>query len=67
MSSLLKEERQQLILEAVKHDRQATVAELSNRFDVSEVTIRRDLRDLASVGALRARARWGGRSCPCAA
>ena len=53
MSSLLKEERQQLILEAVKHNRQATVAELSHRFAVSEVTIRRDLRELASAGALR--------------
>jgi len=53
MSSLLKEGRQQLILEAVKHNRQATVAELSHRFDVSQVTIRRDLRELASLGALR--------------
>lgn len=53
MSSLLKEERQQLILGAVKDKRQATVAELSRRFDVSEVTIRRDLRELASLGALR--------------
>lgn len=53
MSSLLKEERQQLILEAVKDNRQATVAELSRRFDVSEVTIRRDLRELAAQGMLR--------------
>lgn len=53
MSSLLKEERQQLILEAVKDHRQATVADLSRRFDVSQVTIRRDLRELASLGALR--------------
>jgi DeoR/GlpR family transcriptional regulator of sugar metabolism len=53
MSGLLKEERQQLILGAVKDKRQATVAELSRRFDVSEVTIRRDLRELASLGALR--------------
>jgi DeoR family transcriptional regulator of aga operon len=49
----LKEERQQLILEAVEDSRQVTVAELSNRFDVSEVTIRRDLRELAAQGVLR--------------
>jgi DeoR/GlpR family transcriptional regulator of sugar metabolism len=53
MAGLLKEERQQLILEAVKDHRQATVSELSLRFDVSQVTIRRDLRDLAAKGALR--------------
>ena len=53
MASLLKEERQQLILEAVKDHRQATVTELSRRFDVSEVTIRRDLREMAARGALR--------------
>ncbi len=53
VSSLLKAERQQLILEAVKDNRQATVVELSRRFDVSEVTIRRDLRELAAQGALR--------------
>jgi DeoR/GlpR family transcriptional regulator of sugar metabolism len=50
---LLKEERQQLILETVQEDRQVTVAELSQRFGVSEVTIRRDLGELASQGALR--------------
>jgi DeoR/GlpR family transcriptional regulator of sugar metabolism len=53
MSSLLKEERQQLILEAVKDHRQATVGDLSRRFDVSEVTIRRDLREMAAQGMLR--------------
>lgn len=49
----LKEDRQQLILETLKDSRQVTVAELSGRFDVSEVTIRRDLRDLAAQGALQ--------------
>jgi len=49
----LKEERQQLILETLKDSRQVTVAELTSRFDVSEVTIRRDLRDLAAQGALQ--------------
>lgn len=53
MADLLKEERQQLILESVKDNRQATVVELSRRFDVSEVTIRRDLRELAAQGVLR--------------
>jgi DeoR/GlpR family transcriptional regulator of sugar metabolism len=53
MASLLKEERQQLIVETVRDSRRATVLELSQRFDVSEVTIRRDLRDLAAQGALR--------------
>jgi DeoR family transcriptional regulator of aga operon len=49
----LKEERQQLILEAVQDSRRVTVIELSHRFGVSEVTIRRDLRELAEQGALR--------------
>lgn len=53
MASPLKEERQQLIVEAVQSSRQVTVAELSTRFDVSEVTIRRDLRNLAAQGVLR--------------
>jgi len=49
----LKEERQQLILEMVQDNRQVTVSELSDRFDISEVTIRRDLRELAAQGVLR--------------
>jgi DeoR/GlpR family transcriptional regulator of sugar metabolism len=53
MTLPLKEERQQLILETVRDNRQATVTELSRRFDVSEVTIRRDLRELAAQGVLR--------------
>jgi DeoR/GlpR family transcriptional regulator of sugar metabolism len=53
MANLLKEERQQLILEAVKDNRQATVAELTRRFGVSQVTIRRDLREMAARGMLR--------------
>lgn len=53
MATPLKEERQQLILETVRDNGQGTVAELSRRFDVSEVTIRRDLRELAARGALR--------------
>jgi len=53
MAIPLKEERQQLILESVRDNRQVTVAGLSHLFSVSEVTIRRDLRELAARGALR--------------
>jgi len=53
MATPLKEGRQQLILETVRDNRQVTVVGLSRRFDVSEVTIRRDLRELAAQGALR--------------
>jgi DeoR/GlpR family transcriptional regulator of sugar metabolism len=53
MAIPLKEERQQLILETLRNNRQVTVAELSHRFDVSEVTIRRDLREMAEQGVLR--------------
>lgn len=53
MALPLKEQRQQLILETVKDSRQVTVCELSQRFGVSHVTIRRDLRELAARGLLR--------------
>ncbi len=53
MATPLKEERLQMILETLRDNRQVTVTELSRRFDVSEVTIRRDLRELAAQGALR--------------
>jgi len=65
MSNTLKEERQHLILETVQDNRQVTVSELSERFDVSEVTIRRDLRELAAQGALR-RAHGGAVAAPSA-
>ena len=52
MATPFKEKRQQLILEVVRENEQATVADLSRQFEVSEVTIRRDLRDLAARGAL---------------
>lgn len=51
--AVLKEERQRLILDALRNDRQVTVADLSRRFAVSEVTIRRDLRELHAQGELR--------------
>jgi DeoR/GlpR family transcriptional regulator of sugar metabolism len=49
----LKEERHRRILAAVRESQHATVADLSHRFAVSEVTIRRDLRELATRGMLR--------------
>ncbi len=49
---LLKEERQQLILEALRENKRVTVPELSARFGASEVTIRRDLAELAAEGKL---------------
>jgi DeoR/GlpR family transcriptional regulator of sugar metabolism len=53
MVPALKEERQQRILETVRQNRQATIDELSRAFQVSDVTIRRDLRELAAQGVLR--------------
>lgn len=53
MANPFKIVRQQQIIEEVKFYRQVSVAELSNRFNVSEVTIRRDLQELADEGILR--------------
>jgi DeoR family transcriptional regulator of aga operon len=53
MSAPLKEERQQRILETIRQNRRATIGELSRAFEVSDVTIRRDLRELAAQGVLR--------------
>jgi DeoR/GlpR family transcriptional regulator of sugar metabolism len=50
MEPLLKEERQARILSALRESRKVTVAELSQRFRASEVTIRRDLAELAASG-----------------
>lgn len=63
MAPLLKQERQKLILDMLRDNRQVTVAELSQHFDVSEVTIRRDLRELAEEGELR-RAHGGAIATP---
>ncbi len=49
---MLKEERQQLILNTLKTSGRVVAAELSQRFEVSEDTIRRDLRELAEAGQL---------------
>jgi DeoR/GlpR family transcriptional regulator of sugar metabolism len=50
---MLKEERQQLILEVIQKQKRVTVPELSGMFGISEVTIRRDLHDLAVSGKLQ--------------
>ncbi len=52
MNGMLKEERQQRILEALQENKKVTVQELSQHFGTSEVTIRRDLADLAASGRL---------------
>jgi DeoR/GlpR family transcriptional regulator of sugar metabolism len=52
MTTYLKEERQQLILESIQQEKKVTVTELSQRFGTSEVTIRRDLQELAASGLL---------------
>ncbi|MEY9852787.1 DeoR/GlpR family transcriptional regulator of sugar metabolism [Leifsonia sp. EB41] len=46
------ETRQQQILEQLARRGEATIAELSARFDVSEMTIRRDLNQLAAAGVI---------------
>jgi DeoR/GlpR family transcriptional regulator of sugar metabolism len=49
----MKEERQQMILEALQNSRKVTVSHLSDLFGASQVTIRRDLNELARSGKLR--------------
>jgi DeoR/GlpR family transcriptional regulator of sugar metabolism len=51
-ADMLKEERQQLILNTLKSNGRVVATELSQRLEVSEDTIRRDLRDLAEAGQL---------------
>lgn len=52
MANRLKEERQELILQATQDHGHVTVGELSCSLDVSAVTVRRDLRELAAQGLL---------------
>ena len=47
---MLSAERKRLIVESIGRDGRVVAAELSQRFDVSEDTIRRDLRELAAEG-----------------
>src|ERR1700734_3442575 len=49
----LKEERHQYILELLGSEGRVLAADLSNRYRVSEDTIRRDLRELASSGKIQ--------------
>jgi DeoR family fructose operon transcriptional repressor len=50
--SLFREERKLQILEMLKVDQRVEVGRLASRFEVSEDTIRRDLRDLETQGLL---------------
>lgn len=56
---MLKDERQQRILESLRQNGRVLANELSQRFGVSEDTIRRDLRELAEAGQLQ-RVHGGG-------
>lgn len=50
---MLKEERQQYLLNALKRDGKVVATDISIALDVSEDTIRRDLNELADAGLLR--------------
>jgi DeoR/GlpR family transcriptional regulator of sugar metabolism len=50
---MLQDERRQKIIHAVQGEGKITIAEICERFDVSEMTARRDLRDLDREGSLR--------------
>lgn len=50
---MLKEERQQAIMEWLHQEGKVVVTDLMSRFNVSEDTIRRDLNDLAELGMLQ--------------
>lgn len=50
---MLKEERQSLILEIIKRSSKALSSELSYELEVSEDTIRRDLKELSNKGLIR--------------
>lgn len=51
--SILTEERRRIILDLVRRQGKVLAAELSERFAVSQDTIRRDLRELAEAGLLQ--------------
>ncbi|WP_455732205.1 DeoR family transcriptional regulator, partial [Burkholderia stabilis] len=50
---MLTTQRKKAILDALARDGQVLAVELSAQFDVSEDTIRRDLRELAAEGLLQ--------------
>lgn len=49
----LKDERLRIIINRVRENGRTTVLELSEYFDVSDITIRRDLKELAEKGMIR--------------
>ncbi len=53
MNKLMKSERQRKIIEVVQLAGSKTVAELCDLFDVTDMTIRRDLREMDQKGLLR--------------
>ena len=53
MARLMKEERLQRILEVINKDGHAKAGDLAWNFEVSEITIRRDLNELAERGNIR--------------
>lgn len=50
---MLKAERQQRIVDIVESEKRVIASELSERFEVSEDTIRRDLKELDQIGLVR--------------
>jgi DeoR/GlpR family transcriptional regulator of sugar metabolism len=49
---VLKKERQRQIYRLIEEQRKATVTELADQLNVSQMTIRRDLQDIAAQGAI---------------
>ena len=52
MNNLLKEERQLKIVQIIKDKETVSISDLSREISVSEITIRRDLRDLSDNGII---------------
>ncbi|GGM30414.1 DeoR family transcriptional regulator [Paraliobacillus quinghaiensis] len=50
---MLKEERQQIILKILNEEQKVIASDLSQRLEVSEDTIRRDLKELDNIGLIR--------------
>ena len=58
---MLASQRKQQILAILARDKQVHSTELSQQFQVSEDSIRRDLRELAAAGLFHRQLRRGGR------
>jgi DeoR/GlpR family transcriptional regulator of sugar metabolism len=54
VATMLKEERFKLILENLSRDRKVTLKTLSRQLEVSDYTVRRDLKELTDQGLLKA-------------